>query len=71
MKLRLAFDTKFSYSCCIFSQEASTSGYCSLELKLCNSKVVYTIALKQYFRYLLLVGLIFFQTAVYMYTVTP
>ena len=31
---------KFSYICCIFSHEASTSGHCSRELKR-NSKVVY------------------------------
>ena len=39
LKSRLRF--KFSYICCIFSHEASTSGYCSRNLNR-NSKVVYS-----------------------------
>ena len=38
--LKSRLRTKFSYICCIFSHEASTSSYCSRELK-CNLKVVY------------------------------
>ena len=37
--LKSVLRARFSYICCIFSYEASTSGYCSRELK-CNSKVV-------------------------------
>ena len=38
--LKSRLRVKFSYICCIFSHEASTSGYCSRELKR-NSKVIY------------------------------
>ena len=37
--LKSRLHAKFSYICCIFSHEASTSGHCYRELKL-NSKVV-------------------------------
>ena len=38
--LKLRLGALFSYICCIFSHEASTSGYCSRELKR-KSKVAY------------------------------
>ena len=38
--LKSRLRAKFSYICCIFSHKASTSGYCSRELKR-KSKVVY------------------------------
>ena len=38
--LKSRLRAKFLYICCIFSHEASTSGYCSRELKR-NSKVIY------------------------------
>ena len=43
--LKSRLRAKFSYVCCIFSQEASTSGYCSWELKR-NSKVAYSVLSK-------------------------
>ena len=38
---------KFSYICCIFSHEASTSGYCLRKLKR-NSKVIYSLDANSY-----------------------
>ena len=43
--LKSRLRAKFSYICCIFSHEASTSGYCSRELKR-DSKVVYSFCVK-------------------------
>ena len=38
--LKSRLGAKFSYICCIFSHQASTSGYCSRELKR-NSEMGY------------------------------
>ena len=40
--LKSRLRAKFSYICCIFSHEASTSGYCSREPER-NSKVFYLL----------------------------